>query len=263
MLRRKRSKLVVPTDVATELARASDAAGLNDFEAALDIWNVLAHRSNARAQAEIGRCFTNGVGVERNVALARTWLELSARNGDPLGQRLFADFCFNGEDGTTDRAIAEEWYDRAARQGEPRAQDMLSWILTEGDHRAPDYDAARRWALAAAEQGVPQSMTRLGLLYHNALGVDRDATLAAFWWSKAALLGDADGRAMLGVAHHLGAGVAKDPVRALAWLTLARGGGSPFAALYYDAVRLACSTEQQTAAAVLTYRDPSTWAGNP
>ena len=133
-----------------------------------------AHAGVTRAQAEIGRCFVNAWGVERDTDLALKWLTPAAKAGDALGQRLLGDFHFNGEDGTPNRAIAEEWYARAAHQGDAHAQDMLSWILTDGDHRKPDYKQAMRWAQEAAAQGVAASMTRIGLLYNNALGVERD-----------------------------------------------------------------------------------------
>jgi TPR repeat protein len=233
-----------PAAPADPMAEAAAAVAREDYAAALAIWNTQAHAGNARAKAEIGRCFVNAYGVERNVGLAREWLTQSAKAGDPLGQKLLADFYFNGEDGTPDRAIAEEWYARAARQGEPFAQDMLSWILTEGDHRAPDYNEAMQWARKAADQGVAASMTRIGLLYNNALGVERDVEAATRWWRMAAMLDDPDGQAMLGAAYHIGAGVERDPVAALAWLIRARVGRSSFADRFYIGVRETCSPEQ-------------------
>ncbi len=226
-------------------AEASAAAARGDYEAALAIWVKDAHAGVARAQAEIGRCFVSGLGVERDVALARQWLTLAAKAGDPLGQRLLADFYFNGEDGAPQRSIAEEWYARAARQGEPFAQDMLSWILTESDHREPDYAEAMQWARKAADQGIAASMTRIGLLYNNALGVERDVEAAARWWRMAALRDDPDGQAMLGAAYQLGAGIEQDQVAALAWLIRARLGRSQFADRFYPGVHAGCSAEQR------------------
>jgi TPR repeat protein len=240
--RRGKEQVEKPAD---GMAEAAAAAARGDYDAAHGIWVARAHAGDARAQAEIGRSFMMGLGVERSPGLAQQWLALAAKAEHPLGQRLLGDFHFNGEDGKPDRAIAEEWYARAARQGEPFAQDMLSWILAESDHREADHVQAREWALKAAEQGVAASMTRLGLLYNNALGVERDTKAAAHWWRKAALLGDADGQAMLGAAHHLGAGVERDRVAALAWLTRARAARSPFADRFYAAVRDSCSPAER------------------
>lgn len=229
-----------------DLMQTATAAVLRgDYNAALAAWNICAHNGVARAQAEIGRCFVDALGVERDTTLAHTWLKLAADAKDAYGQRLLGDYYFNGEDGKQDRAIAEEWYARAAAQGEPLAQEMLSWIYAEGDSRTPDYAKARAYAEAAAAQGVAKSMTRLGFLYHNAMGVPRDAAMAASWWLKAARLDDADGQAMYGAALHLGAGVPRAPLQAYAWLTRAKAGGSGFADRFLPAAALALPAEQR------------------
>jgi uncharacterized protein len=180
------------TDPVEAMTIAQIAAAAEDWDAALAVWVQHVHRGNARAQAEIGRCFVNGWGVARDVDLALKWLLPAAKAGDSLGQSLLGDFYFNG-DGPPQRSIAEEWYARAAKRGDAHAQDMLSRLLTDSDHRQPDYGQAMQWALQAAEQGVAAAMTRIGLLYSNALGVERDVAVAARWWRKAARLGDGDG----------------------------------------------------------------------
>src|ERR1700742_3882817 len=87
-------------ETAQRLGGAAGAAAGGDFEGALSIWVELGHAGVARAQAEIGRCFVNGWGVERDIELARKWLKLAANSGDPLGQRVLGDFYFNGEEGS-------------------------------------------------------------------------------------------------------------------------------------------------------------------
>ncbi len=229
----------IDLDRLMQTARAAAAHG--DYDAALAAWNTCAHNGNSRARAEIGRCFVQALGVERNTPLAHTWLKLAADAKDAYGQRLLGDYYFNGEGGNPDHAIAEEWYARAAAQGEPLAQEMLSWIYAEGDSRTPDYDKARYWAEAAAAQGMAKSMTRLGFLYHNAMGVPREPTTAASWWLAAARLGDADGQAMYGAALHLGAGFPREPLPAYAWLMRAKAGGSAFADHFLPAATAALS----------------------
>ncbi len=87
------------------------------------------HAGDARAQLEIGRCFLDGLGIERSPELAQQWLSLAAKAQRAPAQRLLGDSHFNGELGKPERAIAEEWYARAAAQGDAPAQDMLpgSW----------------------------------------------------------------------------------------------------------------------------------------
>jgi TPR repeat protein len=205
------------------MAVAEIAAATEDWDAAPAVWMQHA-RGNVRAQAEIGRCFSNGWGIARDVDLARKCLLPAAQAGDPLAQSLLGD-------GPPQRSIAEEWYARAAQPGDAHAQDMLSWLLIDGDHRRPDNAQALRWALQAAAQGVAAAMTHIGLLYSNALGVGRDVAVAAQWWRKAALLGDA--------------GAERDPATALVWLIRARRLRSRFADRFYDGVRNGCTPQQR------------------
>src|SRR5258706_2971219 len=159
-------------DTAPRMVAAAAAAAHGDYTGALAVWVELAHTGVARAQAEIGNCFVHALGVERNPELAENWLTLAAKAGDAVGQRLLANFHFNGENGSPDRPIAEEWYARAARQGDAEAQDILSWMLTDSDHRQPDYDRSMQLALKAAEQGNAASMTLIRLLYTTAKVVE-------------------------------------------------------------------------------------------
>jgi TPR repeat protein len=227
--------------VADRMTAAYDAAGRGDYAAALEIWTPLAHAGVTRAQSNIGACFAEGLGVERDGKLAERWLALAAEAGDPVGQRNLASLYFKGEGIAQDNARAAELYRAAAEQGDAQAQDMLSWMLLEDG--SGDYAEARRWSEAAAKQGVASSMTRLGMMFHNALGAERDPTRAVFWWRRGATRGDADGQAMLGAAFHLGAGVERDPLAAMTWLLRARAGGSLLAGQFFNTVRAALNAD--------------------
>src|ERR1700683_877242 len=84
------------SDVATRMAEAHDAAGRGDYPAALAIWGPLAHAGVGRAQNNIGACFAEGLGVERDHGLALQWLPLAAGGGDTVGRRKLAASFFRG-----------------------------------------------------------------------------------------------------------------------------------------------------------------------
>ena len=222
------------------MAEAAAAAERGDYRTALAIWGPLAHSGVGRAQNNIGACFAEGLGVERDAALALRWLTLSAEGGDPVGQRNLAALHFKGEGVAQSDDEAMRLYRLAADQGDAPAQDMLSWMLLETGLET-DRPEAFHWASAAAEAGIAASMTRLGMIHHDALGVERDATLAAQWWQRGAAAGDADSKAMLGAATLLGQGVEKDAGRALALLTEAEHEGSLLAAPFIKAASTAAS----------------------
>ncbi|SHI43432.1 hypothetical protein SAMN02745194_00353 [Roseomonas rosea] len=227
-----------PAPLPDPMEEALAAFRAGDHATALALWEPLARAGDARAQANIGACFAEGLGVPADAPLALKWLNLAAEAGHPPGQRNLAALFLRGGRGVeVDFARAADLYRRAAEAGDALAQDMLSWMLLEGEVMPPDPAEARRWALKAAEGGVAASMTRLGMLHHHAMGVERDVAEAARWWRMAAERGDADGQAMLGAAHHLGAGVARDGVAALAWLLRAEAGGSELARPFLNPVR--------------------------
>lgn len=225
-------------DVAATMAQATAAVERGDHAAALALWGPLAHAGIGRAQNNIGACFAEGLGVERDPALALRWLTLAAESGDPVGRRNLAALHFKGEGVDQSDAEAMRLYRLAAEQGDAPAQDMLSWMLLEGGNPA-DRTEALRWAQAAAEAGIATSMTRLGMMHHDALGVERDADAAAGWWQRGMAAGDPDSEAMLGAATLLGQGVPPHADRALALLLAAESKGSTLAAPFIRAARAA------------------------
>ena len=233
-------------DVAATMAQATAAVERGDHAAALALWGPLAHAGVGRAQNNIGACFAEGLGVERDPALALRWLSLSAESGDPVGQRNLAALHFKGEGVTQSDAEAMRLYRLAAEQGDAPAQDMLSWMLLEGGDVA-DRTEALRWARAAAEAGIATSMTRLGMMHHDALGVERSADTAAQWWQRGMAAGDPDSEAMLGAATLLGQGVPPDAEGALLLLLSAEGKGSPLAAPIIKAARAAAAPAEPEA----------------
>src|SRR5260370_2444803 len=83
--------------VAERLAEAYDASTRGEYARALDIWGPLAHAGVGRAQSNIGACFSEGLGVERDPKLAAHWLSLAAQTGDAVGRRNLATLYFKGD----------------------------------------------------------------------------------------------------------------------------------------------------------------------
>src|SRR5262249_49763926 len=101
------------SSVSAQMAAAYDASLRNDYGAALEIWGPLAQAGIARAQNNVGACFAEGLGVDRNPAVAARWLALSAESGDAVGLRNYAALYFKGDGVAQDYARAAELY-RAA-----------------------------------------------------------------------------------------------------------------------------------------------------
>src|SRR6202045_5100919 len=121
------------TTVADSLAEAYEASSRGDYARALEIWAPLAHAGVARAQNNVGACFTEGLGVERDPKLAAQWLALGAAAGGAVGHANCAALYFKGEGVEQDFARGLELYRAAAEQDDGAAQDMLIWMLLEGE----------------------------------------------------------------------------------------------------------------------------------
>src|SRR5258707_10048088 len=100
--------------VAERMTAAYDASACGDYAAALEIWGPLAHAGIARAQNNIGACFAEGLGVERDLSMAARWLSLAAEACDPVGLRNYAALYFKGEGVDQDYARAAGLYRAAA-----------------------------------------------------------------------------------------------------------------------------------------------------
>jgi TPR repeat protein len=64
---RPASHVAADMEVAARMGEAYEAAQRGDYPAALAIWGPLAHAGIARAQTNIGACFAEGLGVERDI----------------------------------------------------------------------------------------------------------------------------------------------------------------------------------------------------
>ena len=88
-------------------------------------WRAAADQGDADAQRELGFCYYNGNGVEKDLREAVRWFRKAADQGDALAQ-FFLGFCYYyGEGVPQDYREAVRWYRKAADQGDADAQRVL------------------------------------------------------------------------------------------------------------------------------------------
>ena len=159
---------------ADALTRARHLASAGDYAGALKIWDKLGRRGVPRACNNIGACFAEGLGVERDPDVALHWITRAAEAGDPVAQRNRAAMHFRGEGVAQSDAEAARLYRIAAENGDAPSQDMLSFMLLEGLGLDANPADARHWAERAAAGGMASAMTRLGTIHNEAKGTSRD-----------------------------------------------------------------------------------------
>ena len=112
-----------------DLQAAKEAYKQEDYETAAKNWEPLAYTGYERAQLELGKLYSRGLGVEE------------------------------------DHEKALNLFSAAARQGNVRAMYEIGRAFEKGNGVAQDYYQARRWYLMAADGGYSRAHFALAKLY--------------------------------------------------------------------------------------------------
>jgi TPR repeat protein len=208
---------------------------------------ALADGGHPLAQQLVGYMFSLGVGVKKDVARARAYLEQSAAQGFPAGQQELAYLLLENDPSPADVKRAYDLYVAASNAGFSKAKTHLAYQLTAGRFGPPDFARSQALYAEAAEKGHPAAIfaltffpdTRAANLARLRALADAgnpegnhwlceahfaDKTLAAAIedCALAARAGFAGSRAILAHAYAKGTGVAADAREAAHWARLAR-----------------------------------------
>ncbi|MCM2504514.1 hypothetical protein NDN16_12615 [Aureimonas altamirensis] len=142
---------------------------------------------DAAAMAAIG-----AAAIDRGAtAEGLSWLGQAARRGYAPAQYRLGSLHERGVGVAKDLSLARGWYLVAARAGNVRAMHNLAVIDISGLAGPADRGAAADWFRMAAERGMADSQFNLAVLYARGAGMPRDAAEAYRWFSIAARGGDA------------------------------------------------------------------------
>jgi len=132
-----------------------------DWYEAFRLWLPLAEAGDAKAQYNIGRCYSRGDGVDKDEALAMQWYLKAAAQNDP---RAYFNIYLHYDE-LKDSTQAEDWLYKAARAGESRAIYALGEkTFNRGTEflLLGDKDKARELFKQALDKGVETA--QLGLI---------------------------------------------------------------------------------------------------
>lgn len=142
---------------------------------------------DAAAMAAIG-----AAAIDRGAtAEGLSWLGQAARRGYAPAQYRLGSLYERGVGVGKDLSLARDWYLVAARAGNVRAMHNLAVIDISGLAGPADRGAAADWFRMAAERGMADSQFNLAVLYARGAGMPRDIAEAYRWFSIAARSGDA------------------------------------------------------------------------
>ena len=143
---------------------------------------------------EVGKIYTDGAGVEKDLSKAAQWYESAADLGFAPAQYIIGNFNEKGLGVNKDAAIAAQWYEKAAKGGNIIAMHNLAVLnatpnaLTE----QPNMEEAFKWFSNAADYGVRDSQVNAGIFHTKGFGTEVNLVEAYKWFAIAAKAGDKD-----------------------------------------------------------------------
>ncbi len=176
-----------------------------------------AEAGDALAQLELGKCYYEGNGVEKDVTLALYWLRLAAEQGNGEAQCDVGIFYEFGEGVEMDYGEAVKWYRLAAEQGDEVGACNLGMCYLNGNGVEKDAQEGVLWLQQAANQGLAFAQYNLGQCYMTGNGVEENPDEAVKWFLAAAEQDYADALQALALCYREGYGVVRDYDAAKKW----------------------------------------------
>ncbi|MGY4661995.1 TPR repeat protein [Pseudomonas chlororaphis] len=174
------------------------------------------------AQALLGQILLDGLGIERDLALALRWFAIAAKGGQLMARNMLGRCHEHGWGCEADARAAAGHYRQAAEAGLDWALYNYANLLATGRGVAENQALALSCYQRAAAMGHAKSMNLLGRYLEEGRHCPRDVAAACDWYRRSAEGGDFRGQ----FSH---AAVLADAGRideALAWLTKALEGGN-------------------------------------
>lgn len=188
-----------------------------DYKQAIEMYTKAAEYGHAEAIFNIGYCFINGQGVEKDIVEGTKLCRESAERGYIHAQYCMGYYYEIGSGVTKDMVEAARWYRRAAERGYARSQCNLGVCYEDGRGVEKNMVEAAKWYKKSAEQGFARAQNNLGCCYRAGEGVVKDVYEGIKWFQRSAEQGNKYAQYNLGVCYNDGIGVSRDLAVARIW----------------------------------------------
>ena len=199
-----------------------------------------AEAGDAEAQNEVGNCYLDGNGVERNKAVAAEWYRKSAEQECARGEYNLGVSFLRGDGVETNLVAAFEWMKKSADHDLPLAWYALGTFYEEGTGVEKNGAEALRWYRKAAESDHGQArafaQNSVGRCYQFGIGIEQNEKEALAWYLKSADAGNPAAMENLAQCCTIGVGGTRDLEAARSWREKARA-VSPDDPVYGPSVR--------------------------
>jgi TPR repeat protein len=210
-------------EAAKWVRRIGDTNAVEKATEAVKWFRMAADQRNALAENNLGACYANGLGVDKDETKAVKWFREAAEQDDDDAQYWLGGAYETGSGVKTNIVEAAKWYYKAAENQNVGAQEWIRKAAMNGDasaqcslgnlyddgsigveeelkdrpgvtvnyHRKNHIEAVK-WYRRAAAQGNAAAEFFLGLMYDNGQGVPQDYVEAYKWYNLAAAQGLAE-----------------------------------------------------------------------
>ena len=144
----------------------------NDYKEGVLWLQKSAMQGHGVAQYQLGSCYYNGHGFEKDNVKAIFWLNKATEQGDKEAER----FALQIEQEEQQR-LKEEQMKNAAEQGDSQAQYNWGDLLC----KKHDNEQGALWFQKSAKQGHAEAQYKLSSCYYNGIGIQRDFDQAIYW----------------------------------------------------------------------------------
>lgn len=181
-----------------------------------------ADAGSLEAMFDLGDCYYDGEGVDKNMPLAIKWMSKAADAGYAKAQLAIGATYYSGAEGLDQNyALAEKYLLLAANKENADAQGFLSALYITME----EYSKALIWARKATQMSNPMGYYMLGRIYDEGLGVDVDHLKGLEFFEEAAKHGDADAQNIVGNIYLNADYVENNPQKAFKYYQMAAAQG--------------------------------------
>lgn len=186
---------------AGQLEDGTAAMDSGDYQTAYKLLYPLAEQGDPAAQDCIGAMYCEGLGVEKDEAMAAGWYEKAAVQGYAQAQNALGAMYVNGVGVEQDAQKGLSYIVKAARQGLEVAQQNayalyyqeaqngnvgalhnVAYMCLKGWGGESDTDSCVKLLEVAAQNGYTKSASALSQIYTKGMfGIEPNEEKAAFW----------------------------------------------------------------------------------
>ena len=192
---------------ATQNKLGIQFASLKQHQKAFLLFMQASERGHPLAQFNLGLCYENGKGVEKDLARAVECYKNAAAQGQAGAMYNLALLYMEGDGGLSkDPEKSIELLKGAAENGLCKAQSYLGLYYADESSSHCDYEKAVPYLKMAAAKKDASAEYNLGICYERGLGIERDMPKAARLYTSAAEHGHTGAQYNLGVFYEHGLG---------------------------------------------------------